>query len=82
MISSLLNVAYLLPIFVRGFYAPPPAPQSLSAAAVERKGIAEAPFLCVFPPVLTAIGCIVLFFYAGEIAEFLAPIGAVAEAAQ
>lgn len=79
MISSLLNVAYLLPIVVRGFYnSPPPEPRSLSAAATERKGIAEAPFLCVLPPCLTALGCIVLFFYADDVVAFLEPLGSVA----
>jgi multicomponent Na+:H+ antiporter subunit D len=31
----------------------------------------EAPFLCVLPPVLTALGCVVLFFFAGDLYELL-----------
>ena len=73
-ISSLLNVAYLLPIFARGFFLPPKPAASLGAAGAPRTGFAEAPFFCVLPPVLTALGCIVLFFYAGEVAAFLQPI--------
>ena len=76
MVSSLLNVAYLLPVVARGFFSPvPQPPQSLGAAAVRgRFGLAEAPWLCVLPPCLTALGCIVLFFYADSVIELLRPI--------
>ena len=75
--SSLLNVAYLLPVFARGFFLSGPKPASLGAAAAPagRFGIAEAPLFCVLPPVLTAIGCVVLFFTADDIMAFLRPIG-------
>ena len=43
----------------------------------ETKGIAEAPLWCVAPPVFTALGCVVLFFYGGEISAFLSPLGEV-----
>ena len=69
MLSSLLNVAYLMPIVARGFF--------LSRSGGNKKSqsdISEAPLLCVAPPVVTAIGCLVLFFYAGDIQDFLAPI--------
>ena len=69
MISSLLNIAYLLPLVGRGFFLP--APGSDMATPVK---IAEAPILVVLPPVFTAVGCIALFFYAGDILEFLMPI--------
>jgi len=77
MISSLLNVAYLIPVVARGFFRPSaePAPQSVGAAAAPaRSGIQEAPLLCVLPPCLTAAGCIVLFFYADEVIALLRPI--------
>lgn len=74
MISSLLNVAYLLPIVARGFFSPSNEPMP----ANEKTGIfatmKEAPLLCVAPPMLTAIGCLVLFFYAGDIVDYLSPI--------
>ncbi len=68
MISSLLNVAYLLPIVAKGFFLTDENNNTGS-------GIKEAPFWCVTPLVFTALGCLVLFFYAGDIMEFLAPIG-------
>ena len=67
MASSLLNVAYLLPIVGRGFFLPD------LAAPVPAK-MAEAPLLCWLPPALTALGCIALFFIAGDLQEFLSPI--------
>lgn len=69
MVSSLLNVAYLLPIVAKGFYLP-----GNGTTAFEKPVIREAPLFCVLPPVLTAIGCLILFFYAGSIQTFLMPI--------
>ncbi len=79
MISSLLNIAYLLPIIARGFFLSPPDQQgAMQHNTAQQSKISEAPFLCVLPPCLAAIGCVVLFFYAGSVYEFLLPI--VAEA--
>jgi multicomponent Na+:H+ antiporter subunit D len=67
MISSLLNIGYLLPIVARGFFfAPETGP--------ERPAIKEAPLFCVVPLCLTAAGCVVLFFFADEIYRLLLPI--------
>lgn len=67
-VSSLLNVVYLLPIFARGFFAP-------NARDIPLAGDWKStPWLCFLPPCLTALGCIILFFYSGTIADFLAPI--------
>ena len=80
MVSSLLNVAYLIPIVARGFFLPAPAidpqPASAGAAAVPANpgGIHEAPLFCVLAPCLTAAGCIALFFFADSIYRLLAPI--------
>ena len=80
MVSSLLNIAYLIPVVARGFFLPAPsaniAAQSAGAAAVpaDPGGIHEAPFLCVLAPCLTAAGCIALFFLADPIYRLLAPI--------
>jgi len=65
MVSSLLNVAYLLPIVGRGFF--------LAGDEAHAK-IAEAPLLCWLPAATTALGCIILFFYASDIQEFLSPL--------
>ena len=76
MISSLLNVAYLMPLVARGFFRPAPPRQPVGAAVAPgaRFGLAEAPLLCVIPPCLTALGCLVLFFYADEVVDLLRPI--------
>ncbi|MEM7173068.1 MAG: proton-conducting transporter membrane subunit [Pseudomonadota bacterium] len=83
MVSSLLNVAYLLPLVARGFFLSPegeePVPQSLGAAAnphfkADKPRIKEAPLLCVLPLCFTAFGCLVLFFYADEIYRLLRPL--------
>lgn len=67
MASSLLNVAYLLPLVGKGFFL-----QSPDVDGPPR--VSEAPLFCWLPPALTAFGCLVLFFYAYDIQEFLAPI--------
>ncbi|MBL4749856.1 MAG: monovalent cation/H+ antiporter subunit D family protein [Amylibacter sp.] len=67
MVSSLLNIAYLLPIVGRGFFRP-------VTDTNLPKTFAEAPLLVWLPPAITATGTIVLFFYAGSIQDFLAPI--------
>ncbi|MEM7303318.1 MAG: monovalent cation/H+ antiporter subunit D family protein [Pseudomonadota bacterium] len=72
MVSSLLNVAYLLPIVGRGFFLSAPEAAESSGARVT---VDEAPLFCVLPPVLTAIGCLLLFFYSSALVEFLMPIG-------
>ncbi|MDA9248340.1 monovalent cation/H+ antiporter subunit D family protein [Amylibacter sp.] len=66
MLSSLLNVAYLMPIVGRAFFSP-----NLNSSVGKYN---EAPILCWLPPAITAIGCIVLFFYAGILQDFLTPI--------
>lgn len=65
MVSSLLNIAYLLPVVARGFFLSDP----------ENGGpVREAPVLCWLPPALTAAGTVALFFYAGTIQQFLMPL--------
>ncbi|PIB25987.1 cation:proton antiporter [Amylibacter kogurei] len=66
MASSLLNVAYLLPIVGRGFFRP------LDDGAPTKRY--EGPVLVWLPPALTALGCFVLFFYGGALQSFLLPI--------
>ena len=56
MISSLLNVAYLLPIISRGFFA-----STSNTSSENLQGIKEAPALCWIPTVITAAGCFILF---------------------
>ncbi|MGB7325027.1 MAG: proton-conducting transporter membrane subunit [Rubripirellula sp.] len=67
MISSLLNIAYLVPISVLAFMSPPEGSDS-------QKSLHEAPLACVIPLCITAIGSILLFFAAESIYEVLLPI--------
>lgn len=55
MISSLLSIGYLMPVVARAFLMPPKNDLS------RKNDLRRAPLL-VGPPVLTAMGCIVLFF--------------------
>ncbi len=76
MISSLLNIAYLVPIPIRAFMKP----QSGSSDDDQPTGrgwfseMREAPLLCVVPLCITAIGSVALFFAADWIYEILLPI--------
>ena len=56
LVSSLLNVAYLLPVAVRAFYAREDEGEGLA-------GIKEAPRACLIPLSCTALGCFVLFVF-------------------
>jgi multicomponent Na+:H+ antiporter subunit D len=79
MISSLLNVAYLMPIAARGFLSPAPAepqPAAVGAAAAPRSRFHEAPMFCVVPLSLTALGCVALFFFADPLYRLLEPLAA------
>ena len=53
--SSLLNAAYFLPVVFRAYF-------TQADTAPVGGGIQEAPAWCLVPPVLTAIGSVVLFF--------------------
>ena len=92
MISSLLNIAYLVPIVIRGFFSEPdihvdnedhpiahnPDTNSVSDASGPSqwrvRGLEEAPLMCVGALMATALGCLVLFFYANSIYHFLLPL--------
>ena len=63
MLSSLLNIAYLLPIPVRAFWVDQESDERSGAA------IQEAPWPVLLALSVTAIGCIVLFFYTQPLYE-------------
>ena len=80
LVSSLLNIAYLIPIVARGFFY---APLGQTAAPVvvgyeksdfSWSNIQEAPLFCVLPPALTALACVALFFLADPIMKLIEPI--------
>ena len=73
MISSLLNIAYLIPVVLRGFFLPPP-PDPHDPDPGNAGGIREAPLFCVVPICITAAGCVALFFFADDLYRLLAPI--------
>lgn len=56
MISSLLNIVYLLPIPIRAFFSKPPSGEHYTK-------IAEAPKSMLLAMVITSTACIILFFY-------------------
>ncbi len=67
-ISSLLNIAYLLPIPILALMPPPG-----SKPPKEFKRPGGAPWLTVAAPLFTAALCFVLFFAVDPIGDFLAP---------
>ncbi|MFQ5563719.1 MAG: proton-conducting transporter membrane subunit [Parvularculaceae bacterium] len=79
MVSSVLNVIYLLSIPVQAFYMSPATIDSKAQGAgaeakIEWGRLKEAPFFCVAPPVVTALGALILFFCAGGLYDYLAPL--------
>lgn len=82
MLSSLLNVAYLLPIVARAFFRPLPAGGGHDGHGHgehghdghghgRKDGIDEAPLACVVPLCITAFLCLVLFFIPNELEAFI-----------
>ncbi len=69
LISSLMNVYYLLSIVGRGFFL-----QNDEQKQGLNLVFKEAPILCLIPPTATAIGSVLLFFFSGQIINFLYPV--------
>ncbi|MCB1505424.1 MAG: monovalent cation/H+ antiporter subunit D family protein [Hyphomicrobiaceae bacterium] len=79
MISSLLNIAYLLPIPFKAFFGKRPA--SAGAAATHGHAhdhadgkIHEAPTACLIAIGATSLGCVLLFFYPDFVFDLLKQI--------
>lgn len=68
--SSILNIIYLVPVAIRGFMKVPLNPEEDARIATVQKSHRWV----IIPPVITAIGSLVLFFFAGGIVDFLQPI--------
>jgi len=66
MLSTLLNIAYLLPIPLRAFLKPDP-----DLAPGEKAIRQEAPFACLAAIVLTATMCVLLFLYPKPLTELI-----------
>ncbi|MDA8743449.1 proton-conducting transporter membrane subunit [Rubripirellula amarantea] len=83
MVSSLLNIAYLIPIPIRAFLPPPQSDDHAGHEAGDHgdehhdgdhHDHGEAPLACVIPLCITAVLSILLFFAANPIYEALKPI--------
>jgi multicomponent Na+:H+ antiporter subunit D len=66
LLSSLLNIAYLMPIPIRAFFSRPEEPFP--------PGRHEAPLFCVAPLCLTALACIGLFFGVEPMYRLVTPL--------
>ena len=64
-ISSLLNAAYFLPIVYKAFFAPPSDEAKYNKAT-------EPSMLMVVPILITATGCLLVFFFSNTLYEFAA----------
>ena len=67
MVSSILNVAYLLPIAIRGFFSDPDSSVNNGELVKDPVKLQEAPPSCVAAQSFTAAGTLVLFFYSEPI---------------
>jgi multicomponent Na+:H+ antiporter subunit D len=74
LVSTLLNIAYLLPPVIRAFLLSPPkddhddhGDKHPPHGVGHRFGLAEAPLFCLVPLCLTAIGTVLLFFFVDPI---------------
>lgn len=66
MLSTLLNIAYLMPIPLRAFLKPDP-----ELGPGEKATMQEAPFACLWAIVLTTITCVVLFLYPAPLTDLI-----------
>ena len=64
--STLLNLAYLMPVVGRAFFRPLPAGSA--------PGISEAPLACLLPLCFTALATLALFFWPDPILALLSPL--------
>lgn len=84
MLSSLLSIGYLMPVVLRGFFCRPEVGAGHGhgdhgahgdhAAHAETGGVHEAPMLCVVPLTITAVYCLLLFYFASDLYALLAPV--------
>ena len=75
MLSSLLNIAYLMPIPFRGFFCKPDNPgHGEDHGHGAEEGIHEAPLPCLIAISISALGALVLFFYPDPIFDLLKQI--------
>ncbi len=76
MLSSLLSIAYLMPIVARGFFRPPPDEHAHHDGHDEHHHEVSRAHagLVVVPLCVTAVGCVALFVFASDLRALLLPI--------
>ena len=86
MVSSLLNIAYLMPIVARGFFSEAKESRGTDDDhsndisfwhSLQIGSIREAPPFCLLAMTISSLGCFVLFIYADSIFQLLAPIAGI-----
>ena len=70
-LSTILNIMYLLPIAFHGFFSKPPDAEDGQQA---EEGIREAPIPCLIAISVTSLGCLALFFFSQPAYELLLQI--------
>jgi multicomponent Na+:H+ antiporter subunit D len=77
-LSSLLNVAYLLSVPLQAFWLEAARdgakPQGLGGGALDWRAIEEAPILCLAPIIVTAAATLALFVLADPLYAYLSPM--------
>lgn len=80
MLSSLLSIAYLIPLVARGFFLPlqseedRPQPHGREISVIRLARMREAPLWCVAPACFTAILSVLIYFAGPPIAGFILPV--------
>jgi multicomponent Na+:H+ antiporter subunit D len=67
LLSTLLNIAYLVPPVIRAFLLAPPKDDEYHT----KPGIQEAPLFCLVPLCITALGAFSLFFFADPVRSLI-----------
>ncbi|MGI9372941.1 MAG: monovalent cation/H+ antiporter subunit D family protein [Hyphomicrobiales bacterium] len=68
MLSSVLNIIYLMPIPIKGFFGKPTSEEA------KAEGVHEAPTACLIAIGITSALCVLLFFFPGTIYELASMI--------
>ncbi len=73
-LSTILNIMYLLPIAFHGFFSKPDNAADAADGQQREGGIREAPIPCLIAISVTALGCLALFFFSEPAFELLVQI--------
>ena len=73
-LSTILNIMYLLPIAFHGFFSKPDNTADDADGERPEGGIREAPIPCLIAISVTSLGCLALFFFSEPVFELLLQI--------